>query len=196
MDLPEVAKKIQVEETSERSPCSESLFQKIGSSLNYIQNNLQTLAVGSIESSFLTEAQYQAIRGTGFVLADGRNVAGSTYSIITGETTIPDLRGVMIRGKDHGRGLNPDGDLALGTYQDAIVREHNHGVNYSDGTSGSTAWWPWGGSPYLKAQDGTEQRNVTGPSSQYVSVTFIVLNRGVDSGHPKNMTCNWFIRIN
>jgi hypothetical protein len=56
---------------------------------------------GSITQSLLTEAQFNAALAahqTGqWVLADGRNVAGTRYAQITGRNTVPDLRGAYLR---------------------------------------------------------------------------------------------------
>lgn len=76
--------------------------------------------VGSIAESMLTEAQFQALNGTGWVLADGRSVVGSMYAMATGFTTIPDLRGVFRRGKNNGRAdgnQDPAGERSLGAFQ-------------------------------------------------------------------------------
>jgi len=88
--------------------------------------------VGDVVESMLTETQFQAIRGSNWVLMDGRNVAGTTYANITGNSTIPDARGVALRGKNNGRSNstgNQSGDLALGTYQADEFESHDHIMN-------------------------------------------------------------------
>lgn len=85
-------------------------------------------SVGDIISSMLDLAQFQAENGTDWELADGATAAGTKYNTITGESNKPDLRGVVLRGKDHGTGKNPDGDTALGTYQDHEFDAHGHSV--------------------------------------------------------------------
>jgi len=61
----------------------------------------ELLLVGDIRQSVLTESQFKTALGLGesgkWVLADGRNVAGSRYEAITGSSTVPDLRGGYIR---------------------------------------------------------------------------------------------------
>ncbi len=89
--------------------------------------------VGDIVASMLTPEEFRALRGDGWVLADGRAHPGSTYEDITGRETVPDLRGVFLRGKDHGRmdddgRGNPDGDLALGEWQGDAFEQHSHEV--------------------------------------------------------------------
>ena len=76
--------------------------------------------VGMVVYADLTEVQFQALNGTGWILADGRNVAGSTYSTVTGNATVSDLRGVTIRSKNNGRAdgnQDPAGERALGSFQ-------------------------------------------------------------------------------
>jgi hypothetical protein len=134
VNLPSTPKRIQVEEADERRPISESTIQKIGGSINWLLDNAMGIAIGSIDFSFLTEPQYQAINGTGFVLCDGRSVIGSTYNLITGQTNIPDWRGKYVRMKDHGAGRNPGGDLPLpsvslvGSQQVQDIKGHPHNV--------------------------------------------------------------------
>lgn len=72
------------------------------------------LPVGSIIHSMLTTTQFANEMGDTWVLADGRNVAGSRYQTVQGSSTVPDLRGAFLRAK--GSSYNPDGDLPIGTY--------------------------------------------------------------------------------
>ena len=56
--------------------------------------------VGSIQQSMLTETQWATALGaeaSKWAIADGRNVAGSKYATLTGNNTIPDLRGAYMR---------------------------------------------------------------------------------------------------
>jgi Protein of unknown function (DUF2793) len=57
--------------------------------------------IGDIKQSLLTETQFiaelGAVEGRKWVLADGRNVAGTRYATITGNLTVPDLRGAYLR---------------------------------------------------------------------------------------------------
>jgi len=57
--------------------------------------------VGSIQQSVLTEAQFlntmPATERSKWVLADGRDVTGTTYNTVTGDTHVPDLRGAYLR---------------------------------------------------------------------------------------------------
>jgi hypothetical protein len=96
-----------------------AIAKQLGASSSSISAGV--MPVGSIIQSMLTLAQFQSIVGTSWVLADGGSCSGSVYESITGNSTVPDARSVVLRGKDNGRGLNPAGDVALGTYQaDAV----------------------------------------------------------------------------
>lgn len=60
---------------------------------------------------------------------------GTTYGSGNGSTTfnIPDYRGVVLRGFDHGRGLDPG--RTLGSYQADAFGSHAHGINPPQATS-------------------------------------------------------------
>jgi len=76
--------------------------------------------VGSTIQSMLTEAQFQTEFGTNWVLMDGRSVSGSDYETITTESTIPDARGMFLRGKNNTRmdgNEDSEGERLLGSYQ-------------------------------------------------------------------------------
>lgn len=140
-------------------------------------------ALGEVRSSMLTEAQYATENGAEWILADGRDVTGSDYATATGNTTVPDLRGVFLRGKDHGTGVNPDGDLALGTFTDDKYEAHSH--PYTDEgypTFGTGAGVPEStqGNQWFY-QPNVYSRNTT-PS-------------GGNETAPKSVTVNYFIKI-
>lgn len=197
MDLPSVAKYIQEEETDSRGPTSESAIQKIGGSLNWLINNSQGLAVGSVEWTVLTEAQYQGINGVGFVLADGRSVVGSAYNIITGQANIPDLRGYYLRMRDYGAGVNPSGDIAVGSVQTGIVKSHTHPYSlvnpFSAGSYDSVAY-KWPGPPFNTRVSATP--GVWIDSTLYAAITGTITAIGTGNGEPKRAIGNWIIRIN
>jgi hypothetical protein len=82
--------------------------------------------VGSIQQSLLTETQWASVIGpeaVKWVLADGRNVAGSRYATVTGQTTVPDLRGAFIRaaGQNNNASANWNGG-AVGAFHEDTTR--------------------------------------------------------------------------
>ena len=83
------------------------LAQDLSKNFKSVKNQLESLTtkldstglpVGSIVHSMLTLSQFQALSGTGWVLADGGSCTGSTYSSVTGYNTVPDVRGTFLRG--------------------------------------------------------------------------------------------------
>ena len=148
------------------------------------------LPIGSVIHSMLSESQFQSQIGSGWVLADGRSATGTIYNTITGASAIPDMRDIFLRGKGNGRGINPDGDLALGTYAADKYLSHNHGGTYLDGDGGlgDNASNVAGSYSY-----GFSEGYNTGAAS---SVTYGVKANGGNETAPKSVTVNIFIRIN
>ena len=135
-------------------------------------------AVGDVEQSMLTLAQFQAIKGTGWVLADGSSCVGTTYATITGASTVPDLRGLVLRGKNNGRvdgNQNPDGEVALGTYQADDFKSHAHSILRSS-VLGQVANTVMGG--------GGNDYGTAAPTT------------GGNESRMKNATVNHFIKVN
>ena len=190
------------------NPVSESSIAALGGSINGLLSCL--LPVGSTFTSMLTESQLQTEIGSpsppSWILSDGRDVTGSRYALVTGFTTIPDLRGITVRGKNNGRSdgnQNPDGDLALGTYTVDRFGSHNHG--FSDpGHMHNTVYNGLGLPPLLRnnayaSGGGVSETDATGSNaivttSSGTGISFSTQGGGDTS--PKNITMNWFIRIN
>lgn len=60
---------------------------------------LKALPTGTIVASMLELERFQKIAGNAWKPADGRKVsAKSKYATLTGNTTLPDLRGMFLRG--------------------------------------------------------------------------------------------------
>lgn len=88
-------------------------------------------AVGSIQQSLLSQAQFQAVMGTTkWVLANGQGASGSQYSIITGNDNVPDFRGCFIRMV--GGEADP-----LTIKQDSGVNINNTNINISTEVGGT-----------------------------------------------------------
>lgn len=163
---------VQLESINTGNPVSESALIAMAGAINYSLKNKP--AVGDIMTSALDESTFQAQRDVSWKLADGRSVIGSVYQTLTGQTNIPDLRGVFPRGKDNGRGINPNGDLAIGTYTADQFAAHHHQYQAPNGGSGGgSASGTTGQAPFTNTTDtgGTETA-------------------------PKSCTVNYFIKIN
>jgi hypothetical protein len=99
----------------------------------------------------LLKLKMQALRGTGWVLMDGRDVTGSQYAEITGETTLPDARGVFLRSKNNGRAdgnEDQDGERTLGSIQNDKTRRprdanFSGSISASAGTAGTHSHQLW-----------------------------------------------------
>lgn len=156
----------------------------IGTGTDFTRIKSSYDAVGDVKTSMLTEVQYQSEMDSTWVLADGRNVAGSDYQSITGSATIPDLRGKFLRGKNNGRNpydgnANPNGDLALGVESVDMLKGHTHNVRFFGSGAGPSQI------PCLDnlfAQAG--QYGATETSSSDTETA------------PRHTTVNYFIKIN
>lgn len=147
--------------------------------------------IGQSIESMLTEAQHQALYGSGWVLEDGRDVTGSLYHQITGFTNVPDSRGLFVRAKNNGRSdgnQNPAGDLALGAFQNDAFQGHDHGIRTDSANLALGGWNTWG----INASAGTRSDVVEGPVSDGVNGTPRIANET----RPKSITKNKFIKIN
>lgn len=195
MYLQSTRRKITLTETQFRAAVAESNMQDIAGSINWIIDNISNPPVGSVQEALLTETQFQSIRGVGWVLADGRNVAGSQFHTITGLTVIPDYRGVHARGKNNGRSdgkENPGGDLALGASQGDDYKQHNHSATQTSpfpivpGHTNNTTDQDIGNTRY-RARLNIPGVTVFGAMSTYPGGTQQVV---------RCVTVNYFIRIN
>src|SRR5271166_2831942 len=105
---------VQQESITFNQPTSEASRTAIAALANALRTIM--LPVGSIVDSMLTEAQWHTQDNgdaTRWIIADGRDVTGSAYQILTGFTNVPDLTGIFRRGQGNN---NPDGILPLGTF--------------------------------------------------------------------------------
>lgn len=127
-DVPEQRVKVSLEETYFLGGTTESLLSRYAAAINWIANNVRPQPIGTVVYSRMTEVQFQAVRGPGWILADGRNIVGSALHALTGQTTANDCRGVFIRAANNGRSdgnQNPDG-TAVGGYQADALKAHTH----------------------------------------------------------------------
>jgi len=205
-------------------PVSENMLQSMAGAVNGLLGIL--LPVGSIIASMLDEPTFQdQLPGPPspmtWVLADGRNVAGSTYATVTGSSTIPDLRGQFLRASNNGGSSagtrtdgkqNPDGVLAPGTYTADKLDSHSHTITdpghdhalaYNQGPPISDygddlicRYGTVGGSNIGALQQGIALDGYD-PDQITSSTTGISVNTtGGNETAPKNYTINFFIRIN
>lgn len=171
-------------------------------------NYSRGLPVGSIVHSMLTEAQFQAETREDWILADGGSVSGSRYTAITGNSNVPDLRGIYLRGKNNGRSdgnEDPTGDQALGTFEADQNQVHSHGVTdpthahsiiREGGSSGSQETFDIStktpGNPHSYSSTNAQSNSWLGFSSTGITID----NQGSNDARPNSVVVNIFIKIN
>lgn len=116
-------------EIASDAPLTEAIHTKIGANVNALIRAF--MPVGSVMHSLLTEAEFNSEIGssTYWVLADGRDVSGSAYATLTGNTTIPDMRGRFLRGKNNGISTSAgdeSGERGIGSFQASQLPTHQH----------------------------------------------------------------------
>jgi hypothetical protein len=140
--------------------------------------------IGQMLDSMLSEAQMQSLYGSGWILADGRSVIGSTYHSVTGSTTAPDARGLIKRARNYTRAdafADPDGDKAAGTQTQDKFKSHTHTLSQN---------------PIQTLANGTPGNfsHIVGGTEGYNTVTNS--NTGGNETAPKSLTVNTFLKIN
>ena len=135
--------------------------------------------IGDVKSSMLTLAEFEAEHLGVWKLMDGQSCVGTAYATLKGVTVVPDMRGTVPRMKAHGSVRNPDGDLALGTYQADAYAAHTHQLNmYQDNGNGTAGR----GNP------------IHGAGSTNLRQDYIA-SAGGNETRMKNVTLNFFIKV-
>lgn len=150
-------------------------------------------ALGDVKASVLTEAQFTSEVGSGWTLADGKDVTGSDYHTLTGVSVVPDLRGKFLRGKNHSRadgGADPYGDKALGSehgYKTGVgglsIAPHSHTYDQYNSFNSTDS----GVQSYLAP-------TVTGTKTTSTTAT-PVTSTDLETA-PTHTVVNYFIKIN
>lgn len=163
-------------------------------------------AVGEMKSAMLSEADFQAQFGDEWILADGRDVTGSKYEILTGQTVVPDARGLALRGKNNGRSTaegNEAGDLALGTYENDTTRRPRNtsltGSTNGDTHSHTAPVYAGGGSAISRFSAQASSGALIGSPStngDTHSHTATITSGGDTETRVRSITVNHFIKIN
>jgi hypothetical protein len=139
--------------------------------------------VGEIVASMLPVDKFLDLYGrSDWALADGSKTPDNkAYKLIS--DTLPDLRGVFLRGKNYSRLTstgNPEKDVELGTYAYDAFKNHTHDIKYS-----------------VKSEN--FQRAFQFRSEKDVPSQFVESGNSKTGGvetRPRNVTVNYFIRIN
>lgn len=134
--------------------------------------------VGDIKHSRLTEEQFIEQNGAGWILYDGSDITGTKLASIISLSVLEDARGQFLRAKNNSRSdgnENPDGDVALGTWQADELGNHRHSI------SG-------------RAGKGTSNAQPVTVSDNYTSTAYTDYEGGNET-RPKNLTVNIFIKV-
>lgn len=153
---------------------------KINELINKLnQLEQKVVPLGTIFSSLLDEAQFQAENGNCWVKMNSQSIVGSDLAQVTGMTTLPNANGRFLR--------NIGGDAAtLRSTQEDTFKSHDHGVYTSVNISQSyslnsgSGYNQIGNVGYTGAQDTISRTDFQGSSET----------------RPKNLSVNMFIKIN
>lgn len=191
-DLPSIKDLITVEQTNAFAAGTTALIQSMGSAANWIQDNIILPPLGTVIESMLTEAQFQAAYGTGWVLCDGASCSGSDYETLTGKSTVPDARGTMLRGKKNSRadGKGRGIERVLGTYVPDYFDLHDHSATITKNEVANSNG----------TNDADDDNVLFGPTGAFTgslaigNITGIIGPKGNET-RCRNVTMNYFIRI-
>ena len=153
------------------------LRKHVADSEDMVKSN--ALPVGTVIASLLDPEEFRDSSGGGWVLCDGANIIGTPLSSIIKTDSLPDLRGVFLRGLNVGRSdgrQDPDGDKRkVGDFQNDIFKNHDHGyILRSIGTHND------GGGRHSRINPGGEQRTTKVGSAET---------------RPKNVSVYYYIKV-
>jgi hypothetical protein len=186
-------KKIQIEEISGKSICSERFWQKVGTTINELAKRT-VFGLGDIMPSPLDESEFQAQHGAEWVACDGQNIEGSLYSAQTGNAFAPDYRGKFHRQVNtDSTGL--DANRSLGTLQSSDNKNHFH-LNIRTNTTPLVTNALSKG--YRKVPEGWGDWQIVGSNAQpnHAKTGPVNLGNVASENRPDNITFNFFIKIN
>lgn len=191
-DIAGAIEKIQEEEV-EYKDAQGRIYDKFGSNINQLIDDADDKGfLGEIKSSVLTEIQFQARRGSGWVLMIGQDITGSDYEVSFSVTTLEDMRGHFPRVWANDGGV--DSGRSIGSAQGDATQDHRHRVIRGGTRVAALINNPDGGlqrSGVVGAGDvGTWFESSTEPSVGRTN------NHGDSDGKPENYALNYFIRIN
>ena len=158
--------------------------------------------IGEVKSAMLNVSQFQSQSGSGWVLCNGQSCVGSVYSQITGNNNVPDMRGTVPRMKDNGKGLDPAGDLSLGTYQASSTAKpttafttgtesatHTHGMPTRGNVGPGASGYEWVDPSLPHTAD-------IPTNTESATHTHTITGGGDAETRAKSTILNFFIRIN
>ena len=122
--------------TDERAVKVASALLKTPAFLGHVEAQVRGVPIGTVLTSVLTPEEFAQLSGergfdpraSAWALADGRSVEGSRFTTITLRRTVPDLRGLFLRGHNDGRsdGRQDPGPREADGYQAFANLMHDH----------------------------------------------------------------------
>ena len=169
-------------------------LQKDIASLKQEGAALKPVPVGTIVASMLSPRQMNEEAGNLWVPADGRNSLPTwSYTQLTGETKVPDLRGMFLRGvNDSDEGIrndgkqDPDVQRRPGTYQGDGIAAHGHTLSLK-----AVAFTQAAGTPNFASNIFTEGGFNTGVSNSVGKQS-----DAAEETRPRNIAVRWYIKVN
>ena len=141
--------------------------------------NISSMYLGTVFTSLLTESQMNTIDSNVF-LCDGRSCVGTSYELLTSNSTVPDMRGQFLRGLDPTGIIDPDGaGRTLGDSQQDEFESHTH--------------------PYTDNSSSNVNHIAGGPSASARNVTTVNRTTSATGGaetRPKNISINFYLKVN
>lgn len=113
---------------------SGKLEKSIKTAENVVESAKPIVPVGTITASLLNPQKFESLVGSVqdsaaqavWVLADGRDVRGSAYAKLSGEASVPDLRGYALQDTRTHSGTLKNGESLIATLDQGSVRRPWH----------------------------------------------------------------------
>jgi microcystin-dependent protein len=137
----------------------------------------------------------------GWMFCDGSTFNGSTYpelQTVLGGTTLPDLRGVFLRGLDNGRGVDT-GRTIRSFQQDATARPNNSFTTNTTGAHSHTTALPRGDTNWSNGGGNSVwgwSANRNWNSSVAGNHSHTITGGGDSETRPINVAVNYIIKAN
>ena len=155
--------------------CNNSIAQKIavsGENISADKFNSSSSQIGEIKQALLTQAEFQQLNGDCWVEINGQDIGTSDYAAFTGRNILPNAAGRFLR--------NSGGSAApLAEVQEDEFKSHNHTITRRINTA-------------LASTTLAAGRSDQGSTDSNASTNFT----GGAETRPKNLTVNYFIKIN
>jgi hypothetical protein len=154
------------------------------------------LPVGTVVASLLTPVEFAKevgdpasfdVKTSKWTLANGKSVSGTRWAELRADAPVPNLCGMFLRGKNHGKDPNL-AEIDLGQPQADSVGQHKHIQRVFDPSAPDLKERVGGGILWNGGYRFTDKVDIY--------VQGIATDDARPETRPKNVTVNYFIRIN